>query len=700
MNTQQTVTISKHNHIGILTIDYPPVNALSQSVRQGLIDGLENLENDNTVKAIVLQCQSRTFIAGADIKEFGKPPTEPLLPCVVNRIEDSTKPVVAAIFGTSLGGGFEVALACHYRVALADAKIGLPEVNLGLIPGAGGTQRLPRIVGAQKALEMVTSGKHYGVSELANKDITSDKGLTLFDAIFEANSDLLAQTLVYVEGLINSNNLQIKRVGEQSVNDDNFDWSKAITTISKKARGKEAPVVAANILFDTKAMGIKDGMKLEREAFLTLRQSEQSAALRYAFSIEKIAAKTDFKETPLAINNVGVIGGGNMGSGIATAFLAAGFNLTLIEQNQAALDSGVERIKTNFKRNLKSGRINQKQMDTCLDNLIATTDYHQLGQSELVVEAIFEDLAVKKQLFAKLEKVCNADCILATNTSYLDINAIADVIKRPQQVIGMHFFSPANIMKLVEVVQADKSSKVALISAMAVVKKLNKISVLVGVCFGFAGNRMYTRYGREIQQMLLEGAKIEQIDQAMTTWGMAMGPLAVQDLSGIDIGHNARSAQPFPEYDPGYFRAAATMVENNRLGRKTGQGFYRYDQDNNNGSKPEVDPVAADLIRAKAAELGIKSTEFNDEIIVERALLALISEGLSLYKEGIVQRLSDIDVVWLHGYGFPRHKGGPMFQAIQIGKDNIALMLERLRSQQGSKIWPEVDLSLLDELSL
>lgn len=682
----KTVNFETHSQIGIININNPPVNALSQSVRQGLVEGIEFFEKDTSIKVIIIRCSDKTFIAGADISEFGKPPTEPFLPDVVNRIESSKKPVVASLFGTSLGGGFEVAMACHYRVALSNTKVGLPEVNLGLIPGAGGTQRLPRLVGTNKALEMITSGKHYTVTQFEQYD--------LFDAIFDStrsNLELDKETISFVENLIATNQIKIDRVGERKINDDVADWDKAIIQIKRKAKGKDAPLVAANILHNTLQKNIAQGMSIERSEFLKLKDSEQSAALRYAFSVERKAAKTEFKAEPLSVNKIGVIGGGNMGSGIATAFLASGFEVQLIEQNQTALDAGFHRIQNSLLANVKRGRIDQQQCDACLSQLKTSVDYHSLADADLVIEAVFEDIQVKKDLFSQLDKICRDDCILATNTSYLDINEIASSISRPQQVVGMHFFSPANIMKLVEVVRAKKSSEQALVTAMNVAKQLKKIAVLVDVCFGFAGNRMYTRYGREVQQMLLEGAKIDQIDHAMTEWGMAMGPLAVQDLSGIDIGHNARSTQVFPKHDAGYFRAAAVMVENNRLGRKTSKGFYQYDE---NG-KMSHDPQADHLINQKALSLGIKQIKFSNQEIVERALLALISEGLILCKEGIVQRMSDIDVIWLHGYGFPRHKGGPMFQAKQMGVDKVATSLNKMRQLAGDNIWPEVDITPL-----
>ena len=673
------VSFQTLNNIGIINIDYPPVNALSQSVRQGLVDGIAQFEQDESIDAIIIRCEKRTFIAGADIKEFAQAPLEPHLPDLVNRIEACNKPVIASLFGTSLGGGFEIALACHFRVALESAKVGLPEVNLGLIPGAGGTQRLPRIVGITKALQMITSGKHYSV-----KDFSKFK---LFDQIFSANDDLNEATIEFVENRLTNGSLKISRIGEQTMIDDVDNWQQTLDKIRKRSRGKDAPNVAAQILLDTRSQTILEGMAVERKEFIKLKESEQSEALRFAFAAERQASKTDFNDNPLPIKSVGVIGGGTMGSGIATAFLSAGFDITLIEQNEPALELGKQRIESNFSVNVKRGRMNQTQIEGYLGSLTTSVDYQSLSHCELVIEAVFENMEVKKTIFKQFDQVCKPDCILATNTSYLDIDEIASVVRDPSRVIGMHFFSPANIMKLLEVVQAKESSEQALVTAMSIAKKLNKISVLVGVCFGFAGNRMYTRYGREVQQMLLEGATVSQVDNALTNWGMAMGPLAVADMSGLDIGYHARSSQPFPEYDKGYFKPAELMYKLSRYGRKTGNGYYDYDDKGMSKSDPLVD----ELISKEASKLGILQREFSDNDIAERAILALISEGLQLLKDGIVKRASDIDVIWLHGYGFPRHKGGPMFQAKQMGKNKLESELKKLRTGEGDRIWPNVD---------
>jgi len=678
MNTSP-VSLRKDDSIGFIEINYPPVNALSQPVRQGIVNGLEKFESDGCVKAIIICCIGKTFIAGADIKEFGKEPLEPYLPDVVNRIEASSKPVISSLYGTMLGGGFEVALACHYRVALKSAKFGLPEVNLGLIPGAGGTQRLPRIIGTKKSLEMITSGKHYNVSDFA--------GSPLFDRIIDAGEDINKATFSFAQELINQNLLTTRPLGKNKVIDDVDDWPTTIESIKKKARGKNAPLVAAQIIDRTTDTDINLGMALERDAFIKLRDSEQSAALRFAFGAERLSAKTGIKEKPLGVKKVGIIGAGTMGSGIATAFLSSDFEVVLIEQHHEALEAGKKRIESNLSSNLKRGRMTQQQVDSYLNKLSLAIDYQSLNDCDLVIEAVFENMNVKKEIFSKLDLICKANCILATNTSYLDIDEIASVITRPEQMVGMHFFSPANIMKLLEIVKTKKSSDQAIVTAMAVAKKLKKISVLVGVCFGFAGNRMYTRYGREVQQMLLEGASVKQVDVALTSWGMAMGPLAVADMSGIDIGYHARSSQPFPEFDKGYFKPSELMYKKGRYGRKTGSGYYQYDE---NG-KALADSSVNELILNQAQALNIKQQCFTDEDIVQRALYALISEGLQLLKDGIVQRASDIDVIWLHGYGFPRHKGGPMFQAKMIGKEKLEREFSQLRELEGVEVWPEVN---------
>jgi len=687
-NKNNPVSINTEQQLGFITINYPPVNALGYRVRRNLLDAIETLEDDNECKIIIIQCVGKTFIAGADIKEFGKAAVEPFLPDVVNRIEASKKPVVASLFGTVLGGGLEVALACHYRLALSSTKVGFPEVNLGLIPGAGGTQRLMRLTGISKAVEMICSGKHYPVTKL------QDFGL--FDAIFTTGSDehlttLQQQTMGFCKQLIANNALQVNAVGSRSVNTDNVDWHAAKESVINNARGRIAPVVAFEVIQQTRDKTIHEGMAIEREAFLQSLGSEQSMALRYAFAAEKKAVKPSVDSTALDVTDVGVIGGGTMGVGIAVNFLNAGFRVRLIEQTESAAETAYERVNKLITASVKKGRITSEVAASRLGALASGTDKKSLANCQLVVEAVFEDIEIKKTLFAELEASCNGSTIFASNTSYLDINEMAQASKRPGKVIGMHFFSPAHIMKLLEVVEADKTADTTLATVMKVGKKLGKIPVVVKVCFGFAGNRTYSRYGREIQQILLEGASVAQIDGALTRWGMAMGPLAVQDLSGIDIGYNARKSRPVPADDPGYFQPASLMVEHGRLGRKTQAGFYRYDEAGNAFPDSVVDEIIAD----KALQMGISQQQFSDEEIVDRALLALISEGLALFSEGIVQRLSDIDAIWLNGYGFPRYRGGPMFQAQQMGIEKLVSKMETLQQQYGKTVWPDLDYELI-----
>jgi len=676
--------------IGIIQINYPPVNALSQKVRQGLVDAMDYFNQDDSVKAILIRCIGRTFIAGADIKEFGKPPLEPHLPQVLNHIEASKKPVFAALFGTTLGGGFELALACQYRIAKAGSKVGLPEVKLGLIPGAGGTQRLPRLLPLSGALQMITSGKPCAVEEL-HQSPSDHSEARLFSAIIDSQQDFDQACIDFIQKKIKQDQIECIPSRSLQVQDDIDDWQATLQRVKAKARGVEAPLVAAQVMQQGKNLPFDKAMATERAAFIGRRDSEQSAALRYMFSAERQAAKFLGDSQPVEVTEVGIIGGGTMGAGIAVAFLSCGFKLVLIEQNQQALHAAKDRIESTFSGNIKSGRMSQSQVDNCLQQLTLAIDYATLSDCQLVIEAVFEKMSVKKAIFSQLQERCSVECIFASNTSYLDINEIAASIRRPQQVIGMHFFSPANIMKLLEVVRAKQSSDQAIATAFAVAKKLNKVAVEVSVCFGFAGNRMYTRYGREVQQMLLEGATVEQIDKALTGWGMAMGPLAVADMSGLDIGYHARSSQPFPEHDQGYFKPAELLYKKGRYGRKTEAGYYLYPQ-----GKVQVDPQVDQWISQLAESLAIKQRKFEHQEIVERALYALINEGLQLLQDGIVKRASDIDVIWNYGYGFPRYKGGPMFQAKRLGRDKIGQSFSDWRQQQGEKIWPEVDFSLLD----
>lgn len=663
------VSLATQNNIAIITIDNPPVNALSHAVRAGIVACLTQAEQDDAIKAVVIACLGRTFIAGADITEFGKTPKEPHLPTVLARINRCKKPVVAALFGTVLGGGFELALSCHYRVALNGTKVGLPEVNLGLIPGAGGTQLLPRIAGIALALEMISLGKMKTVEQLQEHHII-DFLITDDNQPNQSPSQcLLAHTVAYTEQLIAANKpskpISQEPIGLNTASTELCQqWR---TKLAKKSRGQHAPQRAIDSIENALLLPFDEAIKKEREFFIQCRDSTQSSAMRHAFFAEKTAVKVKYEAKPLPIKSVAIIGAGTMGGGIAMCFASAGLKVILLEMNQGNLDKGIAAIATRYQQAQFRGIITSQQANDCLALISGTCDYADLSQVDLVVEAAFETMAVKQEIFTQLDLHCKAEAILATNTSYLDINQIAKATKRPEKVVGMHFFSPANIMKLLEVVKADNTNEQTLVTAMALGKKINKISVAVKVCYGFVGNRMYACYGREANMLLLEGATPTQIDHAMTSWGMAMGPLAVNDMSGIDIAYKARQENPQLSKDPTYFAAANTLVEANRLGQKTYAGFYHYDPETN---KRSHDDSACQLIAEKAKQLGVKQrTDISDEEIQNRLIFALINEGANILAEGIAAKASDIDVIWLNGYGFPRYIGGPMHYAETIGID-------------------------------
>jgi len=697
--TLTPVSLIKQNNIAIISIDNSPVNALSHSVRAGIVSCITQAEQDDAIKAVIIACQGRTFIAGADITEFGKTPKEPHLPTVLARINHCKKPVVAALFGTVLGGGFELALSCHYRVALTGTKVGLPEVNLGLIPGAGGTQLLPRIANVALALEMISLGKMKTVEQLQDHNIID---LLITDDNKQEQSPsqcLLAHTVDYTEQLVKSNK-KSKPIAQApiSINEDlslelNQELSAELSQLcqlwrvklAKKSRGQHAPQRAIDSIENALLLPFDEAVKKEREFFIQCRDSSQSSAMRHAFFAEKAAAKVKHKTEPLPINSVAIIGAGTMGGGIAMCFASAGLKVILLEMSQDNLDKGITAIATRYQQAQTRGIMTQQQTNDCLALISGTCDYADLSQVDLVVEAAFETMAVKKEIFTQLDLHCKADAILATNTSYLDIDQIAKATNRPEKVLGMHFFSPANIMKLLEVVKADSTNEQTLVTAMSLGKKINKISVAVKVCYGFVGNRMYACYGREANMLLLEGATPTQIDNAMTTWGMAMGPLAVNDMSGIDIAYKARQQNPDLSKDPCYFAAANTLVEANRLGQKTSAGFYHYAQ---NTKKPSHDDKACVLIAIKAKQLGVQQRiDISDEEIQNRLIFALINEGANILAEGIAAKASDIDVIWLNGYGFPRYFGGPMHYVETIGIDKVVTIIESFKNELKSDYW-------------
>jgi 3-hydroxyacyl-CoA dehydrogenase len=649
-----SVRYELQDKVGVITVDNPPVNALSHAVRKGLLEAISAAQGD-ACEAVVIACEGRTFIAGADITEFGKPPQEPGLPDLLNTIEASSKPVIAAIHGTALGGGFETALAAHYRCALASAKVGLPEVKLGLLPGAGGTQRTPRLAGVKASLDLFTSGAPIASEQALN--------LGLIDKIID--DDLLAGALGWAQELI-AQGAPVRRSSEQNVPDFDpaiFDTYRA--SLAKRARGQVAPGHIVSAVEAATTMPFKDGLAIERKLFMECMDSPQSAGMRHIFFAERQASKIDglAKDTPKRpVESVGVIGGGTMGGGIAMSFANAGIPVTMIEISDEALDRGLSIIERNYGGSVKRGKISEEKAAVCRALISGSTDYAALADVDMVVEAVFEDPDLKKKIFKQLDAVCKPGAILASNTSYQDVDAIAAVTSRPEDVLGMHFFSPAHIMKLLEVVRGEKTADDVLVTVMALAKKIRKVAVVSGVCYGFIGNRMLQPYGATAQMLILEGASPQQIDSAMESWGMAMGPLRVFDLAGLDIGYSARKALSAEQKgDPKTYRVPDLLVEAGRLGQKSGAGFYAYDEHR----KPAPDPVVDDIILGAAKELGVERREITDEEIVDRLISALVDEGRKILEEGIAQRSSDIDVVYIYGYGFPVSRGGPMFYADQ-----------------------------------
>ena len=659
-----SVSYTVTGQIGNIVIDSPPVNALSRAVRQGIIECLKVAEADDT-EVVVLRCEGRTFIAGADITEFGKPPQAPALATVLEALESHPKPVVAAIHGTALGGGLELALCCDYRLAAATAKVGLPEVNLGLLPGAGGTQRLPRLTGLKMAIDMITSGRPLSAGDAKAAGIVDEVG----------DDDLQQAVIDFADELLSRGvGKRLTRDIPFQINDDDTALlSGARDTIAKRLKGQTAPQRILDCLSAAGTVPFEDGLKVERQAFEACMADPQSSALRHQFFAERAAAKIQGM-TPdteaQAVKHVGIIGAGTMGGGIAMCFAQAGFQVTLVDQDQEGIDRGLGTIRKNYDISVQRGRLSSDQVTGYLANLEATTDWQALQGADLIIEAVYENLELKQQVFQRLDEICDAHTILASNTSYQSIDALAAVTNRPERVVGMHFFSPANVMRLLEVVRGGASDDATLTTAMAVGKQIGKVCVLSGMCYGFIGNRMLRHYGREAALCVMEGASPAQVDQAMEQWGMAMGPMAVGDLAGLDIGYRAREQLSDEEKGPRInYLLADRLVEAGRLGQKSGAGYYRYDPDTR---ARQEDPVVSDIIEATRAELGITARELTAEEIVDRLTLALANEGARILEEGIAQRASDIDVVYCHGYGFPRFRGGPMHAAEARGLHAVA----------------------------
>jgi 3-hydroxyacyl-CoA dehydrogenase len=685
------VRFEKRGTVGLVVVDNQPVNALSQAVRQGLVDALDRALADADVEAVVLAGAGRTFIAGADIGELGKPAQSPGLDAVIARYEESGKPVVAALHGTALGGGLELALGCHYRVAARDAKCGLPEVKLGLLPGAGGTQRLPRLVGVAKAAEMIVSGEPVGAVEAEELDLVDEvvDGGELLPAALA-----FAQRVAAVRPLPRVRDLTAHLARAKA---DPSILEKARKGAAARARGGQAPLRCVDAVLAAVELPFEEGLKRERALFKEALESRESQALRHVFFAERTAAKIPDvpADTPvLPVRKVAVLGAGTMGGGIAMAFANAGIPVVLVDREQPLVDKGLGIVSKNYAGTVSKGKLTQGEMDARVARITGTTSWDRLADVDLVIEAVFEDMGLKKEIFGRLDAVCGKDAILATNTSTLDVDEIARATSRPGQVIGLHFFSPANVMRLLEIVRGKQTSRPVIATSLKLARQIGKVGVLVGVCNGFVGNRMLHRYGAEAQLLIQEGALPQQVDGVLTRFGFAMGPCATGDLAGLDVGWRIRKGQPRPPAGERYSGAVADrLAEMGRHGQKTGAGFYRYEP----GSRaPVPDPEVEAIIVQVSKELGIERRAVTDDEILERCMFAMINEGAKILEEGIALRASDVDTVWVNGYGFPAHRGGPMFHADTVGLAKIAGRARELFAAHGKRWEPS---ALLERLA-
>ncbi|WNG35662.1 3-hydroxyacyl-CoA dehydrogenase [Archangium violaceum] len=667
-----------HGDVGILWIDNPPVNAISQAVRVAMLDGLKQAEADSAIKALVIACAGRTFMAGADITEFSGPPKLPSLPEVIDALDAFSKPVVAAIHGTAFGGGFEVALACDYRVALANAQVGLPEVKLGILPGAGGTQRLPRLVGVEAALQAMISGEP--ISAPAAQEMGAIDKLVV--------GDLTEAAVAFAREKIGSPRRRVRDItlSPNSLPAGFFDAARQRT--AKEKRNLFSPQRIIDAVEAAVTLPFAQGIQREQDLFFECAKSSQAKALQHVFFAERQVAKipglpADVK--PRAIKSVAIIGAGTMGGGIAMNFANAGIPVTLLEVNQEGLDRGLGVIRKNYEATAAKGRLTSEQVETRMGLIKPTLSYDALADADLIIEAVFETLEVKKKVFETLDRVAKKGAILASNTSYLSIDTIAGYTSRPEDVLGMHFFSPANVMKLLEIVRGARTAPDVLATALDVAKRIKKVGVVAGNCHGFIGNRMLEGYGREGSLLILEGATPQQVDQALVKFGMPMGVLQMFDLAGLDIGYKSRKDREPGTFDVKSGAVADKLVEMGRLGQKTKAGFYDYEAGQRT---PIPSDVVAKVIEETAAQYGIKRRELSEQEILERCFLAMVNIGCEVLREGIAYRASDIDIVYLYGYGFPAHRGGPMFWAEhELG---LPKALERIREyarQHGPRWW-------------
>ena len=670
MTTLQTYEI--HGHIAVLSIDSPPVNALGYDVRNAIVNGFEKAAADSKVKAIILTCKGRTFFAGADIREFGTTQKSPVLPEVIRTIESSAKLTIAAMHGTPLGGGLETAMACHYRIALPSARVGLPEVHLGLLPGAGGTQKLPRLTGIEAALEIITSGRQVKSEEALN--------LGILDKICSGD-DLLKEALAYADDLVAVNAPRIlvrdrnDKLAMHKGNTEIFDSFRSKN--ARRFRGFQAKENIIKAVHAAVELPFEEGLMRERELFMELMESRASAAQRHVFFAERETSKIpDIPKTTSTrdIQQVGIIGAGTMGGGIAMNFLSAGIPVTLLEQKQEALDHGISVIQKNYQRSVKSGRMSEAALETCMGLITPTLDYSDFSNVDLVIEAVFETMEIKKTVFSNLDSVVKKGCILASNTSYLDINEIAASTSRPQDVIGLHFFSPANIMPLLEVVRGEKSDLEVINTGMRLAKTIRKTPVLSRVGWGFIANRVMKFRSLQADSLVLQGINPETIDKVIYDYGFAMGPIAMKDLVGLDvIGRDSTE-----------LTVDSQLVSMDRLGQKKNGGYYDYDENRNR----TISPVAMDVIKEVAAKKGIEPVTADDDEILARLLYPVINEGAKVLDEGIALRSSDIDIACIKGYNWPVFQGGPMFWANTVGLEKVLNKLREFEQQYGEAFTP------------